>query len=108
MEVYVDAPLKVVEERDPKGSSDSSIICPCLTPQQASTRRLALVKSRVRFDLGCVHLHAWLTSGFAEFTGVSAPYEEPLNPEIHIRTDQLDVTESVRVIVEYLESKQYI
>lgn len=49
-----------------------------------------------------------MTDVAADFTGVSAPYEEPLSPEIHIRTDQLDVTESVQVIVEYLESKQYI
>jgi adenylylsulfate kinase-like enzyme len=33
----------------------------------------------------------------AEFTGVSAPYEAPLAPEIHLRTDQLSIDECVEV-----------
>lgn len=37
-----------------------------------------------------------------EFTGVSAPYEPPLQPEIELRTDQLTVAESVAKIIEYL------
>jgi bifunctional enzyme CysN/CysC len=41
-----------------------------------------------------------------EFTGVSAPYEPPLNPEIELRTDQLTVQESVARILEYLEAHQ--
>ncbi|KAF8520490.1 adenylylsulfate kinase [Hysterangium stoloniferum] len=43
-----------------------------------------------------------------EFTGISAPYEEPEKPDIHIRTDQNDVTQSVAIIMEYLTSKGYI
>ena len=43
-----------------------------------------------------------------EFTGVSAPYEEPDKPEIHIRTDKLDVTQSVDVIVKYMTEKGYL
>ena len=43
-----------------------------------------------------------------DFTGISAPYEEPESPEIHIKTSELSVDESVRVIVEYLVSKGYI
>jgi len=39
-----------------------------------------------------------------EFTGISAPYEEPLDPEIRLRADQLSVEESVVEIVKYLES----
>lgn len=35
-----------------------------------------------------------------EFTGVSAPYEAPENPEIHVRTDQVSVEEAVRQIIE--------
>jgi adenylyl-sulfate kinase len=38
----------------------------------------------------------------AEFTGVSAPYEPPLAPEIELRTDRLTVEESVRHIIDYL------
>jgi adenylylsulfate kinase len=40
-----------------------------------------------------------------EFTGISAPYEAPENPEITIRTDQLSVEECVRKIVDYLAAK---
>ena len=50
----------------------------------------------------------YLPFGIVDFTGVSAPYEEPVNPEIHIRTDQVDVNESVRIIAEYLQQKGYI
>jgi len=39
------------------------------------------------------------------FTGISAPYEAPENAEIHLRTDQLSVEESVAMIMEYLQSK---
>ncbi len=38
-----------------------------------------------------------------EFTGVSAPYEAPLRPEIELRTDELTVAESVARIIEYLQ-----
>jgi adenylylsulfate kinase len=37
------------------------------------------------------------------FTGIDAPYEAPENAEIHIRTDQLSVYESVNFILEKLD-----
>lgn len=37
-----------------------------------------------------------------EFTGISAPYEAPLKPEIELRTDQMTVAEAVARILEYL------
>lgn len=40
-----------------------------------------------------------------EFTGISAPYEEPEHPEIKIRSDQKSVEEAVQEIVDYLDSK---
>ncbi|PSN73241.1 adenylylsulfate kinase [Corynespora cassiicola Philippines] len=40
-----------------------------------------------------------------EFTGISAPYEAPENPEIKIRSDLKSVEESVQEIVEYLEKR---
>lgn len=43
-----------------------------------------------------------------EFTGISAPYEEPLNPEITIDTSKLSVEESTKVILGYLEKKGYV
>ncbi|KAG0042000.1 Adenylyl-sulfate kinase [Gryganskiella cystojenkinii] len=43
-----------------------------------------------------------------EFTGISAPYEAPVNPEVHIRTDQVSIEEGVQVILDYLRAKKYI
>ncbi len=37
------------------------------------------------------------------FTGVSDPYEAPLNPEVHCRTDRESVDESVSKIIKKLE-----
>jgi len=73
IEVFVDAPLEVVEQRDPKGLYKKA--------------RAGEIK---------------------DFTGISAPYEAPETPELHIRTDECDVTESVRIITEYLTRKQFI
>jgi bifunctional enzyme CysN/CysC len=68
MEVFVNAPLEVCEQRDPKG---------------------LYAKARAK--------------EIKEFTGISAPYEAPLNPEVELRTDQLTIAESVARIVEYLQ-----
>jgi len=73
IEVYVEVPLEVAEQRDPKG----------------------LYKKARAGEL-------------KEFTGISAPYEAPLDPEITIRTDKLSVEEAVLKIVQYLEAKQLI
>ncbi|KAG8784849.1 Adenylyl-sulfate kinase [Ceratobasidium sp. 428] len=73
IEVYIDAPLSVVEARDPKGLYKKA--------------RAGEIK---------------------DFTGISAPYEAPESPEIHIRTDELSVEESVKKVAEYLETKGFI
>lgn len=43
-----------------------------------------------------------------EFTGISAPYEEPLNPELVIDTNKLDLDRSRDEVVFYLEEKGII
>jgi adenylylsulfate kinase len=43
-----------------------------------------------------------------EFTGISAPYEEPEYPEITIDTDKEIVEEGVGKIITYLEKKGFI
>ncbi|KIJ61354.1 hypothetical protein HYDPIDRAFT_42757 [Hydnomerulius pinastri MD-312] len=73
VEVFIDAPLSVVEQRDPKGLYKKA--------------RAGEIK---------------------EFTGISAPYEAPENPDIHIRTDECDVTQAVKIITEYLTTHNYI
>ena len=40
-----------------------------------------------------------------EFTGISAPYEEPINPELTIDTSKLDLEQSRDKVIEYLEQK---
>jgi adenylylsulfate kinase len=43
-----------------------------------------------------------------EFTGISAPYEEPENPEVVIETDKLTIEEGVNRILSYLENNSII
>ncbi len=68
VEVFVECPLNICEERDPKG------------------------------------LYKKARSGeIKEFTGISAPYEEPNNPEVVVTTSELSVIESARQVIVYLE-----
>ncbi|WQF78355.1 Putative adenylyl-sulfate kinase, P-loop containing nucleoside triphosphate hydrolase [Colletotrichum destructivum] len=67
IEIFVDVPLEVAEQRDPKGLYKKA--------------RAGEIK---------------------DFTGISAPYEEPLNPEIIIRTDKSSVEECVVQIADWL------
>jgi len=43
-----------------------------------------------------------------EFTGISAPYEAPANPELTVPSHQLTVEAAVAKIVDYLQSKGVI
>ena len=71
IEVFVDAPLDVVIERDVKG------------------------------------LYKMAMAGEIEnFTGISDPFEEPDDPDIHLRTDQQTPEESAQVILDYLVEKR--
>ncbi|KAF8135502.1 adenylylsulfate kinase [Boletus edulis] len=73
IEVFIDAPLNVVEQRDPKGLYKKA--------------RAGEIK---------------------DFTGISAPYEAPEQPEIHIKTDQCDVKNAVEIIAKYLSTHNII
>ena len=68
VEVYVDAPLEVAEERDPKGLYKKA--------------RAGIIPS---------------------FTGVSAPYEAPEKPEVHLHTDVQTPEESAMEVIRKLE-----
>ncbi len=69
VEVFVDAPLAVCEERDPKG------------------------------------LYRKARAGqIPEFTGVTAPYEAPLDPAVHVETHRSTTTEGVDRIVAHLRA----
>ena len=43
-----------------------------------------------------------------EFTGISAPYEEPLQPELVVDTEGREVADSLAEIVGYLEANGYL
>jgi adenylylsulfate kinase len=43
-----------------------------------------------------------------QFTGISAPYEEPENPEIILETDKISIDECVNEISRYLIQNRYI
>ena len=70
VEVLVDCPLEVCEQRDVKGLYE---------------------KARA--------------GKIPEFTGISAPYEPPLEPELTLRTHELSVADSVVRIVGFLEAR---
>ncbi|OLN94254.1 Adenylyl-sulfate kinase [Colletotrichum chlorophyti] len=73
IEIYVDVPLEVAEQRDPKGLYKKA--------------RAGEIK---------------------DFTGISAPYEAPENPEIRIRTDKSSVEECVAQIADWLTKEGLI
>ncbi len=68
VEVLVDVPLAVAEERDPKGLYKKA--------------RAGIIPS---------------------FTGISAPYETPGNPEVHLHTDTQTPEESAAQVIRKLE-----
>jgi len=70
IEVYVNVPLEVAEDRDPKGLYKKA--------------RAGQIKG---------------------FTGIDDPYEEPVNPEIHLPTHELSVAESVQTLLDELEKR---
>lgn len=43
-----------------------------------------------------------------EFTGVSAPYEEPLNAEIILDADTMTIEEEAKAVIDYLKEKEII
>ena len=96
IEVFVDASLEEVEKRDPKGlykkARAGEIKGVCALPR---------VYRRDRADM-CSLGHA------ADFTGISAPYEAPTSPEIHIKTDSSSIEDGVKQMVAYLQEKKYI
>jgi bifunctional enzyme CysN/CysC len=72
-EVFVDAPLDVCEDRDPKG-----------------------LYARVR--AGEIH----------QFTGITDPYEVPVEPEVHLRTAEQDVDAGVAQVLAALKERGVI
>lgn len=54
------------------------------------------------------HIGDRISSWLSDFTGISSPYEAPQSPELHIRTDEQDVSQAVRIIAEYLTEHGYL
>ena len=42
------------------------------------------------------------------FTGIDAPYEAPLNPELVVETDKSDVESCANIVVDYLSKEGII
>ena len=85
VEAYVDASVEECEKRDPKGLYKKA--------------RAGEIKGKC---LPCLILN------IPEFTGVSAPYEAPEKPEIHIDADKWTIEQSVQHIAEYLQKKGFL
>lgn len=53
-------------------------------------------------------LYKKVRSGDIEnFTGIDSFYEKPLNSEVHIKTNELNVEESVEIILKFLKNRNY-
>lgn len=44
----------------------------------------------------------------SDFTGISSPYEEPLNPEIVLETDRYSIEECTEQLLSYIKEKNWI
>jgi adenylylsulfate kinase len=42
------------------------------------------------------------------FTGIDDPYEAPVNPEIHLQTDEMTLEQEVQIILDYLRDNSVI
>ncbi len=49
-----------------------------------------------------------LKSLIPDFTGITAPYEFPENPDIHLRTDSESAQASVETVLRYIEKKKIV
>ena len=90
IEVFVDVPLEVVEARDPKGLYKKA------RAGEIKGWHTASLEIREGHDIS------------PDFTGISAPYEAPHSPEIHINTHEVEVAEAVRIITEFLTAHGYL
>jgi len=73
IEIFVDTPLNVCEQRDPKGLY-----------QKARDGEIA------------------------NFTGISSPYEAPIDANIVVKSDEEDIEESINKILNYLSEEGYL
>ncbi|WP_152184262.1 adenylyl-sulfate kinase [Sulfurimonas indica] len=73
VEVFIDTPLEVCEQRDPKG----------------------LYKKARAGEI-------------SDFTGITSPYEAPLNADIHIKNDNISIEQVCETIIDYLVKNNYI
>ena len=51
---------------------------------------------------------AYLAGEIKDFTGISAPYEEPEAPELVIDTNQTDIDDSARQVVDFLLANEVV
>jgi adenylyl-sulfate kinase len=65
------------------------------------------LEEAVKRDVKGLYLKA-MNGEIENFTGVSDPYEEPLDPEIRVPTHLETVEESVQRILTYLEEHSYV
>jgi adenylylsulfate kinase len=80
-----------------------------IVPQDAFAEVYVKVKLETAEDRDPKGLYKKARAGeIPEFTGISAPYEEPETPELTIDTDELSVEESVKGIMEWLTEQGYL
>jgi len=95
----------------------TTVICSYISPYEAKRKKLrnlvnnslivwVSTPTRVCAERDVKGMWAKAKSGEIKgFTGIDDPYEEPPNAELHLRTDQLSVEESVQKLLDALEER---
>ena len=73
IEVFIDTPIEICEQRDPKGLYRKA--------------RAGEIKN---------------------FTGIDSAYEAPIQPEIHVKTAEQSIEQSVQQVIDYLTAQEII
>lgn len=98
-------PRACTPRRARASSRVSALVSACLTPCAGGVARSAPLSTLLAVAVACADTDFALP---AEFTGVSAPYEAPEKPELHIKTAEVDIPTGVQIIVDYLEKNKFI
>lgn len=92
LEIYVDAPLNVCEQRDVKGLYKKA-------------RLGTILSNNINIRKFILRSIAQNHSFYIDFTGIDSPYEPPLNPNEIMRTSETSVAECTQQLVDLLVCK---
>jgi adenylyl-sulfate kinase len=93
----------------------NDVICSFVSPYAATRQKLPIdllvhvkcpVEVCIERDVKGMYAKA-LTGEIPGFTGISAPFEEPVNPDLVLETDKTDIDFCVRTLIYAIINKKY-